>query len=222
MRRSRSNRSHRSIGASFALHAVVLIALIGYARRRPARISSTAGTVSGTHVELIYLPGRAPEPALTRKKVVKPTAVAELRPSVTEPVSPPQPPALHLPPRPHLTLNPAAAPSNPAAPPAASSDAATGSDSFGSGAIEIAFTTYSPSPAPDLSLLPHGTQGDVVVDVTIDPTGKVGDLEVLHTLGYGIDASVLDTVRTWIFRPATKDGVPVASVQELHFHFGPV
>ena len=61
-----------------------------------------------------------------------------------------------------------------------------------------------------------------MVDVTIDPTGKVADLEVLKTLGYGIESSVLDTVRTWVFRPATKDGVPVASVQELHFHFGPV
>jgi periplasmic protein TonB len=221
-RSHRSHRSNQSIGASFVIHAVVLIALIGYAHRRPVRISSTAGTVAGTRVELVYLPGRAPTPALARKAVVKPTEVTELRPSAVEPLTPPQPQALHLPPRPHLTVSPTAAPPNPASPPAASSDATTGSDSFGAGAIEIAFTTYSPSPAPDLSLLPHGAQGDVVVDVTIDPTGKVGDLQVLHTLGYGVEESVLETVRTWIFRPATKDGVPVASVQELHFHFGPV
>jgi periplasmic protein TonB len=214
--------ANRAAGASLALHAVALLAIVVYAYRRPTRVFSTAGTASGTHIELVYLPGRAPVPALTRKVAVKPTAVAELRPSAIEPVAPPLPPALHLPPRPYLTLSPSAAPSNPATPPAASADATTGSDSFGSGDVEIAFTTYSPSPAPDLSVLPHGAQGDVVVDVTIDPTGKVADLEVLKTLGYGIESSVLDTVRTWVFRPATKDGVPVASVQELHFHFGPV
>ena len=65
-------------------------------------------------------------------------------------------------------------------------------------------------------------RGLLVVDVTIDPTGKVADLAVLHTLGYGIESSVIGTLRTWTFRPATKDGNPIASVQELHFHFGPV
>ncbi len=215
---------NRAAGVSLALHAVALLAIVVYAYRRPTRIFSTAGTATGTHIELVYLPGSAPVPALTRKVAVKPkpTAVAELRPSAIEPIAPPLPPALHLPPRPYLTLSPSATPSNAATPPAASADATTGSDSFGSGNVEIAFTTYSPSPAPDLSQLPHGAQGDVVVDVTIDPTGKVADLEVLRTLGYGIESSVLDTVRTWVFRPATKDGVPVASVQELHFHFGPV
>jgi protein TonB len=61
-----------------------------------------------------------------------------------------------------------------------------------------------------------------VVDVTIDPSGKVADLAVLHTLGYGIESSVIGTLKTWTFRPAIKDGTPIASVQELHFHFGPV
>ena len=101
-------------------------------------------------------------------------------------------------------------------------DANSGSDSWGSGSVEIALTTYSPSPAPDLSVLPHGVQGDVIVDVTIDPDGKVADLAVLHTLGYGIESSVIGTLKTWTFRPAKKDGTPIASVQELHFHFGPV
>ena len=116
-----------------------------------------------------------------------------------------------------------AAPSpNVSSPASATPDSSSGSDSYGSGSIQIALTTYSPSPVPDLSALPHGVQGDVVVDVTIDPTGKVADLAVLHTLGYGIESSVIGTLKTWTFRPATKDGTPIASVQELHFHFGPV
>jgi protein TonB len=62
-------------------------------------------------------------------------------------------------------------------------------------------------------------QGDVIVDITINSDGKIGDLTVLKTVGYGIEASVINTVRTWTFQPATRDGVPVASVQELLFHF---
>jgi periplasmic protein TonB len=106
--------------------------------------------------------------------------------------------------------------SSPAAPTASSNDA------LGSDDIQIALTTYSPSPKPDLSRMPRGAQGEVVLDVTIDPTGQVADLQILATLGYGVEGAVVDTVRTWKFSPATKDGVPVASVQELHFHYGPV
>jgi protein TonB len=99
---------------------------------------------------------------------------------------------------------------------------ASSNDALGTDDIRIALTTFSPSPKPDLSRLPHGAQGEVVLDVTIDPTGQVADLQILQTLGYGVDGTVADTVRTWKFSPATKDGVPVASVQELHFHYGPV
>ena len=99
--------ANRAAGVSLALHAVALLAIVVYAYRRPTRIFSTAGTASGTHIELVYLPGSAPVPALTRKKWrSSPTAVAELRPSAIEPIAPPLPPALHLPPRPHLTLSP--------------------------------------------------------------------------------------------------------------------
>ncbi len=109
-----------------------------------------------------------------------------------------------------------------ASPAAAAPDSTSGSDSQGEGSIQIALTRFSPSPKPDLTALPHGVQGDVVVDVTIDPNGKVAELAVLHTLGYGIESSVIGTLKTWVFQPAMKDGSPIASVQELHFHFGPV
>jgi len=42
-----------------------------------------------------------------------------------------------------------------------------------------------------------------------------------QALGYGVYGKVAETVRTWVFHPAIKDGVPVASMQELHFHYGP-
>jgi protein TonB len=178
-----------STWVSVAAHAAVVAAFVFVLRLHPVRVFNLPGTPAGTHVELAYLPGRAPAPPVPKKIKTKAPIPAKVVPP---------------------------------APPAPTPDANNGSDSWGSGSVEIALTTYSPSPAPDLSVLPHGVQGDVIVDVTIDPDGKVADLAVLHTLGYGIESSVIGTLKTWTFRPAKKDGSPIASVQELHFHFGPV
>jgi protein TonB len=204
---------------SVAAHAAVAGLVVLSLRLHPVQVFSLPGTDLGTRVELSYMPGRAPAPASHPERKVKPKAVSG--PPITA-VAKAAPDSVHLPPLPQLTVTEAAPSPNVSLPASAVPDSSSGSDSFGSGSIQIALTTYSPSPAPDLSTLPHGVQGDVVVDVTIDPTGKVADLAVLHTLGYGIESSVIGTLKTWTFRPATKDGSPIASVQELHFHFGPV
>jgi periplasmic protein TonB len=213
-----------STSLSVAAHAIVAAVFLFSLRLHPVQVFSLPGTTLGTHVEIAYLPGRAPVAMPHPQTRVKPRALSapKIRPSpVIVATAAPQA-SVHLPPLPHLTVTEAAPSPNVSSPPSAMPDSSSGSDSWGSGSIQIALTTYSPSPAPDLSVLPHGVQGDVVVDVTIDPNGKVADLAVLHTLGYGIESSVIGTLRTWVFRPATKDGAPIASVQELHFHFGPV
>src|ERR1700683_2603093 len=209
---------------SVAAHAVGGALFLFSPPLHPVHVFSLPGTELGTRVEIAYLPGRAPAPAPHPQKRVKPRPLSapEITTAPTLPPSTPQPARVHPPPLPHLTVTEAAPSPNITAPASATPDSTTGSDSWGSGSIQIALTTYSPSPAPDLSVLPRGVQGDVVVDVTIDPSGKVADLAVLHTLCYGIESSVIGTLKTWTFRPATKDGNPIASVQELHFHFGPV
>jgi periplasmic protein TonB len=213
-----------SSSLSVAAHAVAIAGFLFFARLHPVHVFNLPGTALGSHMDLAYLPGRAPAPALHPQTRVKPRAVSPPKavpaPSIQASTLPPA--AIQLPPRPHLTITEATPSPNTSAPEAATPDSSSGSDSWGSGSIQIALTTYSPSPAPDLSVLPHGVQGDVVIDVTIDPSGKVANLAVLRTLGYGIESSVIGTLKTWTFRPATKDGTPIASVQELHFHFGPV
>src|SRR3984957_15409784 len=190
---------------SVAAHAVAAGIFLFALRLHPVKVFTLPGTDLGTRVELAYLPGRAPAPTPRPQAKVKPKAVPT--PKIT----------------PAPVVEAAKTPSpNASSPASAVPDSSSGSDSWGSGSIQIALTTYSPSPAPDLSALPHGGQGDVVVDVTIYPSGRVADLAVLHTLGYGIESSVIGTLRSWTFHPATKDGNPIASVQELHFHFGPV
>jgi len=90
---------------------------------------------------------------------------------------------------------------------------------MGSGNINIALHSFFPTPKPNLSVLPRGTKGDVILDVVIDDTGKIVGITMTTGLGYGVDETVIGTVQRWTFHPATKDGRPVASEQELHFHY---
>jgi protein TonB len=57
------------------------------------------------------------------------------------------------------------------------------------------------------------------LDIVIDTAGKISDIKMTSGLGHGIDDNVIATVQQWTFHPATKDGQPVASEQELHFHY---
>lgn len=206
----------RPVSASTAAHLLAIAAIIGYGYLHPARVVNPAGTRAGTRIDLVYLPGSAPVSASHPVAKLKPAVAAKLAPS-----SAPVLPALPLVPLPQVTLSSAAPTANSSLPPSDAPSKVAGSNSLGSGdAQQIALTMYSPSPAPDLSVLPRGVQGDVVVDITIDADGRVSDLKVLKTPGYGLESSVANTVRTWTFRPATRDGVPIASIQELLFHFG--
>jgi protein TonB len=101
-------------------------------------------------------------------------------------------------------------------------DAGTGNtteSALGEGDIRIALLQHFPYPHPDLSPLAHGVKGDVILDAVIDEHGKITQLTLLKGLEPSIDQSVIATVRQWLFTPATKDGVPVPSEQEFHFHY---
>jgi protein TonB len=95
----------------------------------------------------------------------------------------------------------------------------SGGDPSGEADVTVAMADFYPAPKPDLSALPHGTRGDVVLLIVIDETGKVVDAHIDQGIGHGVDEAVMAVVQTWTFTPATKAGKPVASEQQLLFHF---
>ena len=95
----------------------------------------------------------------------------------------------------------------------------SGGDASGESDVTVAMANFFPPPKPDLSKLPHGTRGDVVVDIVIDEEGNVVDTKLDQGLGQGVDDAVLAVIETWTFTPATKAGKPVASAQQLLFHY---
>ena len=69
------------------------------------------------------------------------------------------------------------------------------------------------------SELPSGLQGDVIVEITIDAQGLVVAERLLQGLGHGVDERVIAVLRDWRYRPATRNGVPIPSKYDVHFHF---
>jgi TonB family protein len=84
--------------------------------------------------------------------------------------------------------------------------------------IRPALPEFFPDPVVDPSEIPGG-EGDVIVEVVIDDQGNVVQEKILHSLGMSIDQRVLGSIARWHFRPATKNSVPMASKQDIYYHF---
>lgn len=144
--------------------------------------------------------------------LAKPAATARVRRHARLPV--PQP-------APHTSPSPARAPQAASSQPAIASQQTP--STFGTGAgdedAEPAFPVYFPQPGiANRSLLP-ATEQKIIVNVNISAQGNVMDETLVQGLGNSLDQAVLTVVRSWRFHPATLNGAPVASVQELVFPF---
>jgi TonB family protein len=79
--------------------------------------------------------------------------------------------------------------------------------------------TYKPEPPYTKDARATKLQGTGVYSAVIDDSGNVADVEVVRPIDRGLDESAMQTLRTWKFAPATKDGkpVPVKVVVEVSF-----
>ncbi len=193
----------KAVAIAAGMHLVLLLAVLHRSTPwiAPVRLP---GTEQGHNLVLTYLPGRAPVATVTADRKTPPL-LAEAKSPLPQ-LATPKPQRVEPSPN---TNSPASA--NP--------DSTSGADALGSGNINIALLSFFPAPKPDLSTLPHGTRGDVILDIVIDANGKISDLKITSGLGHGVDETVIATVQQWTFHPATRNGQPVASEQELHFHY---
>jgi protein TonB len=194
---SRPNR--KGVALSVVAHAVVLLSVVGVFHRTPKLVLyRLPGAKQGVQYLTYYSPGstEVAQSDIAAKAVTKP-----------EPKS-----VVH---------------SVAAAPQVEEATALTtergvgnaGQSGIGDGNITIALQKFFPYPTPSLATLPRGAAGDVILNAVIDEHGKISELTLLRGLGPAIDNDVIQTVNQWTYTPATKDGVAVPSVQELHFHY---
>lgn len=78
------------------------------------------------------------------------------------------------------------------------------------------------SPEPEFSEAARGVkyQGTTTLRMVVDTDGTLSNIRVIIPLGCGLDAKAVEAVKTWKFKPAEKNGQPVAFeiVVEVDFH----
>jgi protein TonB len=189
--------SGRAPAVSAFVH-VAAVALLVVAGAKAPRVMPVhlPGSAEGKHMLLTYSTGA--QPSVTESAVTKQVS------AVTKTAAP---------------KKAAVASAAEAKPMAEQGSGSAGLSGLGDGNMTIAALKVSPRPQPDLSTLAHGRGGNVILNAVIDTHGAITELTVVQSLSEAIDQQVMSTVRGWSFVPATKDGQPVASEQEIVLHY---
>ena len=87
--------------------------------------------------------------------------------------------------------------------------------------IRPALPITTSEPLVGLGDLQGIAEGNVVVEITIDESGNIVAKSVVQSMGAVLDGRVLAALENWHFRPATRDGVPIPSKQDVVYHFKP-
>ena len=77
------------------------------------------------------------------------------------------------------------------------------------GDVTAPIAIYKPDPAYSEEARKAKYQGTVVLWIIVDRDGNVSECKVVKPLGMGLDEKAEEAVRTWKFKPATKNGMPV-------------
>jgi TonB family protein len=79
------------------------------------------------------------------------------------------------------------------------------------GAITEPIPTYKPDPGYTPEARRDSVEGTLKFWIVVDAEGNVSDIkEMSDPLGDGLDKSAIDTVKSWKFIPAKRDGFPLA------------
>jgi TonB family protein len=62
-------------------------------------------------------------------------------------------------------------------------------------------------------------QGTAILLVVIDEQGVPSRIKIVSPLGHGLDEQAVAAVEQWRFKPATKDGIPVAVEAQVEVNF---
>lgn len=75
------------------------------------------------------------------------------------------------------------------------------------------------SPDPLFGSEAANLAGDVIVEITIDEQGNIVQKAVLQSVNPSVDERVLAALEKWHFIPASKNGAPIPSKQDVYYHF---
>jgi periplasmic protein TonB len=88
--------------------------------------------------------------------------------------------------------------------------AGTGGGAYSVGGnVSAPIPIYKPEPPYSEEARKAKYQGTVVLWIVVDTQGDVQQAQVVKPLGMGLDENAVRTVKTWKFKPATRNGAPV-------------
>ena len=199
-------RQATSLGVSLTLHFIFL----GWLLHSPAAIFVAPASVvrgqSGRSLARIYFGGQSgvsqehPSPRLTLPRPQKSVKGHRMQPPDAK-----------------LEAGNETAANRPGGPAAGSPYGSLSVGTFIGPEIRPALPIVSPDPVfgSDAASL----QGDVIVEVTIDEQGNIVQKIVLQSVNAAVDARVLAALEKWHFVPASKNGTPIPSKQDVYYHF---
>jgi TonB family protein len=108
-----------------------------------------------------------------------------------------------------------------------SRNAATAGQTYGTSYYDLlvgpevrpALWVGGPNPQVAASEFAEGLEGSVIVEITIDDQGSVIATQLLQGLSPAVDAKVIEALQMAHFVPAKRNGTPIASKQDVYYHF---
>jgi len=79
--------------------------------------------------------------------------------------------------------------------------------------------TYNPDPEYSEEARRAGLSGNCLLQLIVNAKGEPENIQVLHSLGMGLDERAIQAVQQWKFEPATKESKPVASLINVQVTF---
>ncbi len=87
------------------------------------------------------------------------------------------------------------------------------------GPVSAPGSVYAPSPEYSPEARKAKYEGTCVLWLIVDTDGHPHNIRVARTVGYGLDEKAIEAVKQWKFKPAMKDGRPVAVQINVEVHF---
>lgn len=87
------------------------------------------------------------------------------------------------------------------------------------GAVSPPRALYSPNAEYSEEARRAKYEGVCVLSVIVGPDGLPQDIKVARSLGMGLDEKAIEAVKQWRFKPAMKDGMPVAVAINVEVNF---
>jgi protein TonB len=90
---------------------------------------------------------------------------------------------------------------------------------WGETGLILPVALYKPEPEYSDDARRARLTGEVLVQLVIDEHGRTRDFKIVRSLGLGLDEEAVKAVSKWRFKPAVKNGKPVAILGEVYVGF---